>query len=204
MKKRLLSILLCLVMVVGFVPLSTFSESAGTSDHIHCVCGKSDCDGGTGHDKTAEWIGIDDVFDITTSGNYYLTKDVKLSGQWLLPIDKATDINLCLNGKTISWSGSQSVHNYAIFIMNDSVSLTITDCQKYVGKITRTNASDGTIIFNDGTLTLFNGDISGNNTGEGVFNHNIFNMYGGPFKTTPAPANTTAPAAAWLTTVPSI
>lgn len=179
MKKRLLSILLCLVMVVGFVPLSTFSESAGTSDHIHCVCGKSDCDGGTGHDKTAEWIGIDDVFDITTSGNYYLTKDVKLSGQWLLPIDKATDINLCLNGKTISWSGSQSVHNYAIFIMNDSVSLTITDCQKYVGKITRTNASDGTIIFNDGTLTLFNGDISGNNTGEGVFNHNIFNMYGG-------------------------
>ena len=179
MKKRLLSILLCLVMVVGFVPLSTFSESAGTSDHIHCVCGKSDCDGGTGHDKTAEWIGIDDVFDITTSGNYYLTKDVKLSGQWLLPIDKATDINLCLNGKTISWSGSQSVHNYAIFIMNDSVSLTITDCQKYVGKITRTNASDGTIIFNGGTLTLFNGDISGNNTGEGVFNHNIFNMYGG-------------------------
>ena len=153
MKKRLLSILLCLVMVLGLVPANTFA--AETTTHTHCVCGKSDCAGGTGHDETTEWIGVSHLYDIKTSGNYYLTKNVTLDDRWLVTSDTA-NINLCLNGKTVTRTGNDSIHNTLIFIMNESVNLTITDCQKYAGKITRTNNNDGSTIYNMGTLTLWN------------------------------------------------
>ena len=174
MKKRLLSILLCLVMVLGLVPANTFA--AETTAHTHCVCGKSDCAGGTGHDETTEWIGVSHLYDIKTSGNYYLTKNVTLDDRWLVTSDTA-NINLCLNGKTVTRTGNDSIHNTLIFIMNESVNLTITDCQKYAGKITRNN--DGSTIYNMGTLTLWNGSISGNDSGVGVYTHGTFNLYGG-------------------------
>ena len=178
MKKRLLSILLCLVMVLGLVPANTFA--AETTTHTHCVCGKSDCAGGTGHDETTEWIGVSHLYDIKTSGNYYLTKNVTLDDRWLVTSDTA-NINLCLNGKTVTRTGNDSIHNTLIFIMNESVNLTITDCQKYAGKITRTN-NDGSTIYNMGTLTLWNGSISGNDSGVGVYTHGTFNLYGGSIK----------------------
>ena len=176
MKKRLLSILLCLVMVLGLVPANTFA--AETTTHTHCVCGKSDCAGGTGHDETTEWIGVSHLYDIKTSGNYYLTKNVTLDDRWLVTSDTA-NINLCLNGKTVTRTGNDSTHNTLIFIMSESVNLTITDCQKYAGKITRTNNNDGSTIYNMGTLTLWNGSISGNDSGVGVYTHGTFNMTGG-------------------------
>ena len=179
MKKRLLSILLCLVMVLGLVPANTFA--AETTTHTHCVCGKSDCAGGTGHDETTEWIGVSHLYDIKTSGNYYLTKNVTLDDRWLVTSDTA-NINLCLNGKTVTRTGNDSIHNTLIFIMNESVNLTITDCQKYAGKITRTNNNDGSTIYNMGTLTLWNGSISGNDSGVGVYTHGTFNLYGGSIK----------------------
>ena len=179
MKKRLLSILLCLVMVLGLVPANTFA--AETTTHTHCVCGKSDCADGTGHDETTEWIGVSHLYDIKTSGNYYLTKNVTLDDRWLVTSDTA-NINLCLNGKTVTRTGNDSIHNTLIFIMNESVNLTITDCQKYAGKITRTNNNDGSTIYNMGTLTLWNGSISGNDSGVGVYTHGTFNLYGGSIK----------------------
>ena len=179
MKKRLLSILLCLVMVLGLVPANTFA--AETTTHTHCVCGKSNCAGGTGHDETTEWIGVSHLYDIKTSGNYYLTKNVTLDDRWLVTSDTA-NINLCLNGKTVTRTGNNSTHNTLIFIMNESVNLTITDCQKYAGKITRTNNNDGSTIYNMGTLTLWNGSISGNDSGVGVYTHGTFNLYGGSIK----------------------
>lgn len=176
MKNRLLSILLCAAMVLGLVPVSVLAASTGTNEHTHCVCGKSDC-GDESHGGDRTWIGVSHPYDITGPGNYYLTQSVQLESNWHIYSDTG-EINLCLNGHTITWAGNVSMQNAVVII---SGNLTVTDCQKYTGQITRTNSKDGVIIYNLGTFTLWNGKIYGNQDGCGVQNcpDGTFNMYGG-------------------------
>ena len=70
MKKRMLSFLLCLVMVLGLVPVSTFVEAASSGEHgDHCVCGASAC-GNTEHGGKLTWKPISNLNSIYTAGNY--------------------------------------------------------------------------------------------------------------------------------------
>ena len=75
-------------------------------------------------DKTGETTSLP-----TTSGNYYLTKDVKLSSQYQV---KSTGdvvmVNLCLNGHVVDCNGKDFFVGANPNDYNSKVSLTIDDC----------------------------------------------------------------------------
>ena len=133
---------------------------------------------------------------------YYLTRDVTLNSSW-----SPSDVVLCLNGHTMTFSGDGVVG------IPEGKSLTLTDC-KTTGKLCREGSEvhkkwgidllagstfdmyGGTITgfqhgvsFSGGGVTfrLYGGTITGNETahGAGVFcwggnnNHSTFIMYGG-------------------------
>ena len=140
----------------------------------HPICGGI-CTDGNHSDEV--WKGISDLSQITSDGNYYLTKDVQLTGAWYFPSD-VKNVKLCLHGKTITGAGG-----YDIIIVGEEKSLDITDCQESIGKITHASGY-GRGITVKGTLTLWNGDITGNNAvsnGGGVYvsSGSTFTMNGG-------------------------
>lgn len=125
MKKRALSILLSLVLVLGLVPVSTFADSAGSA-HTHCVCGKSDC-GDESHGGEITWIGISSLSEINSiggTGYYYLKQSVTINDRWLL---YDNNITLCLNGYSIICRNSVEGDTMYTTILNHG-NLTITDC----------------------------------------------------------------------------
>ena len=183
MKKRLLSIVLSLVMILGLMPAGIFAASAATV-HAHCVCGKSGCSDAS-HGEELTWIGISSLDEIGTSGNYYLTKSIEINERWYVFGD--TNITLCLNGYSIRCRNSKEGDTLYAAILNHGT-LTITDCD-VSGTVTYYNSKHpGTIIYNrGGTVNLWNGSISGNDTGLGVFNGGTFNMYGGRIRNNTEP-----------------
>ena len=153
---------------------------SATSDlHIHPVCGETCNHTGDAHGDLV-WTGISDLSKITGPGNYYLTEDVTLtSGVWNCDFDNE-NVNLCLNGKTITGADGKQVIE-----VNKKTSLTITDCQETSGKITHVSSQTGAGIEVYGTLTLWNGNIVNNTVqnqnGAGVWASGTatFNMNGG-------------------------
>ena len=134
----------------------------------HYLCGSSDNAGCTSADCKAEgevtftaWKRDDSL---PTSGNYYLTKNVKLSaGQ---PI--TGDVTLCLNGYKIEAASGVTVNG----------TLTITDCVGSGSIVGVEKEQTGVKIpDNTGTLNLYGGTIK--NFAKGVENSGTFNMYGG-------------------------
>ena len=139
----------------------------------HPICGKECTDGSH---SIEVWKGISALSQITSDGNYYLTGNVKLTRTWCCEYN----VKLCLNGFAITGaSGKDSIR------VEQDKSLDITDCQKSVGKITHDHASeDGCGICVYGTLTLWNGAITGNNAkvdggGVHVYSSGSFTMKGG-------------------------
>ena len=150
----------------------------------HPICGGICTDGNHSNEV---WKGISDLSQITSDGNYYLTKDVQLTGAWYFPSD-VKNVKLCLHGKTITGAGG-----YDIIIVGEEKSLDITDCQESIGKITHASGN-GRGITVKGTLTLWNGDITGNNAGSnggGVYvsSGSTFTMNGGTITKNDAGSN---------------
>lgn len=97
----------------------------------------------------------------TESGNYYLEKDLVLSGSVTLK----ANVQLCLNGKTITAKAGKR-----IAAIGNGGTLTITDCCESCGTITGgTEAYGGAFnVMRGGTLKLYKGKITGNtSTAEG-------------------------------------
>ena len=148
-----------------------------TKPHMHFICGAdSTCNHtGTQHSDTLIWKGISDLNEITENGNYYLKENVTLKSAWWCNFD----VKLCLNGKTITGASGYDV------IGVGSGSLDITDCNDEVGQITHASNTNGCGIEVDGTLTLWNGNITGNTSdgsnagGVSVNNSGSFTMNGG-------------------------
>ena len=166
MMKKLLSVLLAMCMVLGFMPTVTFAEDV----HTHCFCGNENSVGDHTTHTAVTWTGISSLSEITEAGNYYLKNDVTLSDTWTCRID---GVNLCLNGKTVTGADNKSVIG-----VNTGASLVITDCRETVGKITHKSGDDGCGVKNQGALTLYNGSITDNLEG-GVLNTGTFTMNGG-------------------------
>lgn len=165
-------------------------------DHIHCICGGANDvgDHSTHSDITwTAWTSTDSL--PTAAGSYYLVNDVTLtydldtSFEWKVK----ENINLCLNGKTVSTNGTfASVEGSAIF--------SLTDCtdggkvfggsdyfeMEFIGFRGRLNAMrcSGASTFN-----LFGGAIIMNEAAKAGDNkllnlnsgwdHPTFNIYGG-------------------------
>ena len=137
----------------------------------HPICGGTCTDGSHGAEM---WKGISTFRQITSDGNYYLMGNVELMTTWYCDYN----VKLCLNGFTITGASGKAAIN-----VKNGKSLDITDCQESIGKITHASGG-GCVIMVNGTLTLWNGDITGNNAvsnGGGVYvsSGSTFTMNGG-------------------------
>lgn len=150
--------------------------------HKHCLC--DDSVGACDH-KSINWLAWDDPTALPSSGNYCLTVDVKTSANVSLTGDSV--LNLCLNGHTITATGSQEgTWRDRIFDIKENATLNITDC---TGKGQLTGGTYGVILFEDNqnsktTFNLFGGNLTGNkglNYGGAVLiqGGGTMNMYGG-------------------------
>ena len=185
MKKRILSIVLSIVMLVSLLP--TTALALETPAHAHDM--SVDC-GGSG--VTFEpWDGTGTF----PGGNVYLTKDITLTEALTI----SGTVNLCLNGHSITHSGIRTI------TVSEDATLNICDCGSG-GSVTNSgstysitygiynsgiynsgtvNVYGGTVessyygIYNEGTLTVYGGSVAG--TGDrGIFNmEGTVNVYGG-------------------------
>ena len=138
---------------------------AQSREHTHCVCGKTHQkigDHGQADEKTFKpW---DKTDSLPTSGAYYLTQDVTISGNVTLN----ENVTLCLNGQTISGS----------ITVGSGATLTLTDCSSdNSGKI------QGGVLVNGGKFELYSGTITGGvqvgMKGGTYQTGSSFTMYGG-------------------------
>ena len=173
MKKRLLSVFLCLCMVFSLVPATVWAET--TNGHTHYLCGGSTCNG-SGHEnetyKTTfekeikqegntlkigdkSWAptkGSNDTFYILPTGTYYLGSDISL--EYTIKIEN--NVTLCLNGHKITAADGMD----AIYMTGGSI--TLTDC-KGVGTITHASSKTGRGVYvSSGTFNMYGGSITGN------------------------------------------
>ena len=188
MKKRVLSVLLAIVMVVGMFPVTAGAQLA---PHKHPVCGAAHTNIGDhiGTCEEVEWWPLSSLLGepdsdgeysgatIGTDGNYYLDKDITLQYSKALTI--AADVSLCLNGHTLTYQS----RNSAVYI-ESGATLNICDCSDgESGVITTCEYEANTIDFEYGTVNLYGGTI----VSEGAYaiyiyrtdGESDFNQYGG-------------------------
>lgn len=154
----------------------------GSSTHANCT--SDTCRNATSTVDFTAWD-FDKSLPAST-GNYYLTKNVKLSTEQTI----TGDVTLCLNGYKIEVAPGVTVNG----------TLTITDCigsgsivgvdKKQTGVNIQTNKGAGTLnlyggtiknfakgVVNIGTFNMYGGKLTKNS--QGVSNQKTFNMHGG-------------------------
>ena len=120
--------------------------------HSHSICNETNCS--DGH-VAKKWKAISALSEINGSGSYFLKNDVSLEKTWKC---QYADVELCLNGKTITCR-----YGLDLITVASNASLTITDCQTTLGKITHEDGATGACgIMVEGSLTLWNGSITKN------------------------------------------
>ena len=179
MKKRLLSLLLCLVAVLALLPLPALADGG----HSHCICGGDVTAGDhTGHtDVTYQpWNGTSGITYANGAAYVYLTGNATLSGH--LTVDGKT-LYLCLNGKTLASNGTAKIQ------VKNGGRLVLCDCAGggTVKGATKNVWGGGCVYLYASTLDLFGGKLTGGKvTGSGGGGaialddqQCVFNMYGG-------------------------
>ena len=141
--------------------------------HEHPICGKT-CSHTDNEHTNIEWKPVSSLDAITGAGNYYLTQDVTSSKTWTC----SHDVNLCLNGHSITMTGNDNAINVA-----QNATFTLCDCNGSNagnGKIIISKERSGVKIEYNGTFFMYSGSISGRGTGVDVSKGSSkFNMYGG-------------------------
>jgi len=178
--KHLLSIVLCLVLMLAYVPLTAFAMET----HSHPICGESHTDIGdhTGACSDITWTKWDSANSMPTeAGAYYLDGDVTLSSSWEIP--EGVEISLCLNGHSVSGN-----HAVRVVTINKTATLNLCDCSTaQTGKITEGYISNtsgaGVWVAKNSRFNMYGGSIVQNETsnqGGGVYIfQGTFNMYDG-------------------------
>ena len=177
MKKRIWSILLSIVMLVGLMP----AVALAAGEHSHLLCQTANCtldhngnEEGTGHSDADKVTFVERTDALAAAqngnsktaanslpneaGNYYLTADVTLSSTWNVPVGGG--VTLCLNGHSITTT---------TITVASGGSLTITDC----GTNVRHGYIDANYLWNAGEdvpdiateCDLTGGIINGNKSG---------------------------------------
>lgn len=173
---------------VGYAVLVDGNElKLGTPPpHSHAVCGAS-CSHNPAHSNSAEWQAWTptDSGDTLTGGSYYLTDNVSLSGDGS-QIKITGEVNLCLNGHTITGSA-----NYGIFRIGANGVLNICDCSANQAGIIQENGDHNPIFLHSGGVcNLYSGTIrsgitavviSANTVSGGSFEGGTENAQGGTF-----------------------
>lgn len=146
---------------------------AQSGEHTHCVCGKDHREIGNHKGATektfAEWTSTDSL---PTSGAYYLTQNVTISGNVTL----TGDVTLCLNGHTVTVSGID---------IKDGGTMTLTDCADQQGTIQGSEgAVTGVLILGSkdsstASFVMYGGKITGFKNAVIAKDYSGFTMYGG-------------------------
>lgn len=130
-KKKWLSILLVVAMIVTMIPITAFAEG----DEVCCIGEKN-------------YTSLQEaVSDAKTSDTIILLKDTP--GNMMVPT--GSDITLNLNGHTLSQSESTEPTPYAI---NNEGTLKITDSGETKGKIVNSLSATTSCVRNNGNLTM--------------------------------------------------
>ena len=186
MKKRVLSFLMTLCMVLTLMPMAVFAEAGHDHDiavqegHTHCYCGGSVTAGDhTSHSNVTyqPWNGTDAIsYDANKTAYVYLTNNATLSSDMV--VDGRT-LYLCLNGKTLSSNGTVK------FKVRNSARLVLCDCQGS-GSIKGVSSGwgGGCVYLYNSTLDMYGGKLTGAKVkhGGGVAlddNNCKLNLYGG-------------------------
>ena len=142
-------------------PLTGLTAEQANTHSNHPVCGDAVC---TEHGKPLTgWVGVDDLSDIKSAGNYYLKKDVTIDDQW----QAVNDVVLCLNGYSISSNLSSSISTNGVIQISGDVTFTLTDCNgsgQNRGIITHESGKNGRGVYvaDGGVFYMYGGEISGN------------------------------------------
>ena len=157
--------------------------------HIHYRCNGKDEDGNNactkigGHtdDKVLEFKPWAETNSLpTTSGEYYLTKDVTLDSTWSFNGTNSSDgqvrFVLCLNGHSITLNETATGD---VINIGDHATLALCDCNgSKAGEITGAKGNySGVNIASKGAFAMYGGTIRGN--AAGVSNNDLFHMFGG-------------------------
>lgn len=136
-----LVVVVCVALGVSFLMSNVQTVNAQTIDHD------------TSH---RDWTQLTASGGELTSGNYYLAADVKLTNNIIID----GTVTLCLNGYTLTGTGSGSVIKADI-----GKNFTLCDCSLHgAGKITGGNTANGGGVFvgGDSLFTMKGGTIEGN------------------------------------------
>ena len=148
-----------------------------SGEHTHCVCGKDHRKIGNHKGATektfAEWTSTDSL---PTSGAYYLTQNVTISGKVTL----TEDVTLCLNGHMVTVSG----------IDIKGGTFTLTDCADQQGTIRGSESAttgvlilgskdSGTETISTASFVMYGGKITGFSNAVIAKDYSSFTMYGG-------------------------
>ena len=142
-------------------PLTGLTAEQANTHSNHPVCGDAVC---TEHgEPLTGWVGVDDLSDIKSAGNYYLKKDVTIDDQW----QAVNDVVLCLNGYSISSNLSSSISTNGVIQISGDVTFTLTDCNgsgQNRGIITHESGKNGRGVYvaDGGVFYMYGGEISGN------------------------------------------
>ena len=141
-------------------------------EHRHPVCGETCTDGDRHEDVT--WTPISELTNDMAAGNYYLTEDIILTdkdgnnGNWVLK----NDINLCLNGHTITLTDNQIVIWGNLSLCNCSSETKTVTCymgiaiagggefELYDNVQIKSLQNNGVIIMKGSKFTMYGGTIS--------------------------------------------
>ena len=189
-RKRLLSILVTLAMVISLMPgisLTAYADGEHTYDGITFVewtdaLAKEQ----NGPSSTAA------TSLPSKAGNYYLTQDVTVTARWNTP---SGTTNLCLGGKTITGKLSESAnHDSSVVNIAWDSTLNLYDDEEGAGKIVSEEyvfseeGSNFTVLVRvvdtfDGTFNMYGGTLcatEGNQVYSGVYvNGGSFTLHGG-------------------------
>ena len=192
MKKRLLSVLLLVCMVLTLLPTAAFAEDMHEHDalpaaaHTHCFCGGSVIAGDhTSHEDVTykaytKANSLRQIFNIENVdvAYAYLADDMTLDYHFY--IQEGKTLYLCLNGHTLN------LDEYNILVYNRGGTLYLCDCSaKKTGTIS--GGSTGCVSVSDAaeyksTFNMYSGTLRNGNRsyGGGVnVSAGTMNMYGG-------------------------
>ena len=173
MKKRILSVLIAVVMLILILPTAVFAADS----HTHCICGATHVSVGNHNAAVSTtFTAVKNQTELqnaaTNGGNVYLANNITIDST----INVTGNLTLCLNGYTLK----NTATNMRVININ-SGTLNLTDCRSS-GTITGGSFnSDGGGVYNNATFNMYGGVISNNtaNRGGGVYNNHTFTMYGG-------------------------
>lgn len=160
--QKALAAVLAACMLLTLLPMAVLAVDEVTHSHDGWVTVTM----GTTHIKLGE---EEQTSNTLPTGSYYLDGDISV------PLTVTGEVNLCLNGHSVTVSSDSAI------TINSGATLNICDCvTNSAGKIVSTSgASYVAGIKNEGTLTLHSGAVEG--ASWGVYNHTggNFTMTGG-------------------------